>query len=126
MTTLAILYLLLAHLGHPKTIERAVEISNTAAKIAWTNADADEAAELATIAIHETGCVDHPAWDGSACFGEWQVCGERTDAGAALELLRWSERTCGKGDLSLYAGCGRCGACPEIVASLLDPTLPRR
>jgi len=129
MTTLAILYLLLTHLGHPKTIARAVELANVAADIAGTDATEDEAAELAMIAIHESRAHRAAVNDrdhGGRRVGAWQTGGDDPSAEAALRLLRWSERACGKGDASLYAGCGRCGACPEIVASLLDPTLPRR
>ena len=47
------------------------------------------------------------------------------DHAAALARIRWSMAACG--NLSIYAGCGRCGACPDgLLDSLMDPTLPRR
>ena len=124
MKTLALVLLLLSHLGRPRTLERAVELANVATLIAVTDADEDEARALATIAIHESRASLRAVGDGGSAHGPWQVRGPDASADRALYLVRWSVAACG--DLSLYAGCGGCGRCPEIVASLLDPTLPRR
>jgi len=126
MDTLSLLLMLLAHLGQPRDLARAVELANVAADVASTDATEDEAAELVTACIHESRCHPTAIGDGGAARGAWQVHGRDADARGALARLRWSERACGVGDLSLFAGCRRCGACPAIVASLLDPSLPRR
>jgi len=84
----------------------------------------EEVRLLVGIAVHESRAPLHAVGDGGLSKGPWQVRGPRHDATAALERVRWSYRICG--DLSAFAGCGRCGSCPEIVKSLGDPTLPRR
>lgn len=112
----------------PRNVKRLAELTEVAQQVAVTDASDEEAELLVAVCVHETGCVDHAAWDGSPCFGPWQVCrpSESFDARAALRLLRWSQGACVLGDLSLYAGCGGCNRCAAIVASLIDPTLPRR
>jgi hypothetical protein len=124
MKTLALVLMLLSHFGRPRTLERAVELANVSALIAATDATETEAATLVAIAIHESRASLRAVGDGGSARGAWQVRGSDASVEQALRLVRWSVATCG--DLSLYAGCGGCGRCPEIAASLLDPTLPRR
>lgn len=126
MNPTSLVLMLVAHLGQPHDLARAIELSNLAVEVAETGATDDEAAELVAACIHESRCHTKAIGDGGQARGAWQVHGRDASATEALRRLRWSERACGVGDLSLFAGCGRCGACPEIVASLLDPTLPRR
>ncbi len=127
MSTLSIVLMLIAHLGVASSPERAIEYANVATLVLEATDDADRAHELVAIAIHETGATwpTDGGVDGDDC-GPWQVRGGGCSAADALALVQWSESVCGKGDLSLYAGCRQCGACPAIVASLMDPTLPRR
>jgi hypothetical protein len=109
-------------------VGRIRELQQIAVLIAKTDADEEEAVGLAAAAFHETGAVlTDKRGDGGKSKGPFQVQGPLgRDHGAttALVVYRWSVATCG--DLSLYAGCGRCGACPEIVVSLADPTVERR
>lgn len=121
--TLHIALFLLLHLGQPRSIRRAIDLANVAADIASTDASESEAEALAAIAIHESRATWHVTGDHGQAFGPFQVRGPDASAREALRLLRWSTGVCG--DTSLYAGCGRCGACPAIAASLVDPTLPR-
>jgi hypothetical protein len=123
---------------HPRAtnVRRLTELSVIARDVASTDASSEEAEELAAVCIHESGCVlGARGKDGS--IGPWQVRppAKSFGAGEALKRLRWSEGVCGKGDLSLYAGFGYCvghSASPEgdarraVLASLLDPTLPRK
>jgi hypothetical protein len=96
-----------------------------AVDIAKTDADEQEALGLVKIAIHESGAKVKAIGDGGRAFGPFQIRGGRDySATEALRRYRWSVEACG--DLSLYAGCGRCGACPDIITSLEDPALPRR
>lgn len=124
MSIVSIVLMLCHWLGVASTPERAVELGNVAILIASTDADADEAALLAAVCIHESRCALGAIGDGGLSRGAWQVRGRDASVTAALRNLRRSRRICG--DLTLYAGCGNCGSCPEIVASLQDPSLPRR
>ena len=124
MSTLSLVLMLLAHLGHPKTIERAVELANVAADIASTDASDNEAALLVAICLHESNCHREAIGDGGKSRGAWQVRGRDVSAAGALAKVRWSMRVCG--NLAPYAGARRCGDVPDVVASLIDPTLPRR
>jgi len=99
--------------------------ANIAADIASTDADEREADILTSIALHESDGHWNAIGDGGAAHGAWQVHGDPS-AAEALRRLRHSEAVCGRWDLTLYAGCGTCGSCPETVASLLDPMRPRR
>jgi hypothetical protein len=129
MTVIALVLMLVHALGERDAHTRPVELANIAAEIAATDATDDEAAELVTACVHETGCrYGVESRDGRGAKGPWQVEGSRdVSAKEALRRIRWSERVCGgPGHLELFAGCGACGRCPEIVASLLDPSLPRR
>jgi hypothetical protein len=115
------------HPVQPPAPERLQELASIVQDVISTDATEDEAYELLAVSIHETRAhVRAHGRDGSR--GAFQVRPPAASYGAleALRRLRWSERACGAGDLSLYAGCGQCGKCPEIVQSLLDPSLPRR
>ena len=110
---------------NPSNVARLKELAAIAVEIARTDATETEAEELVAICIHESGCRTRAKGrDGSV--GAWQIHppAKAYDAAEALARVRWSVDTCG--DLSLYAGCGRCGTCPAIVESLVNPTLPRR
>jgi len=115
---------------NPRDVYRLVELVDIAQQIVSTDADEAEGETLAAVAIHETGArifrhgTHSLVTDGRGAFGPWQVVGGPPTAAEALRRVRWSVGLCG--DLSLYAGCGRCGACPDIASSLWDPTLPRR
>lgn len=130
MNASALVLMMIAHLGQPHTIDRALdralELANVASDIASTDATETEAAELVAICIHESRCTPHAVGDGGAPGGAFQVRGRDISAIGALAKLRWSERLCGPGGLAPYAGGRRCGDVPEVVASLLDPTIPRR
>jgi hypothetical protein len=107
----------------PRSLRRLTDLETVALDIASTDATAEEAETLVAVCVHESGCRPRAVGsDGSV--GAFQIRKGPGTAAEALRRLRWSASVCG--DLSLYAGCGRCGACPEIVASLVDPTLPRR
>ncbi len=85
----------------------------------------NELAELlVAICLHESRCHPGAVGDGGKSRGAWQVRGRDVSASAALARVRWSVAACG--DLSLYAGFGRCGGDKAVLASLMDPTLPRR
>lgn len=103
---------------------RAIELANVAADIASTDASESEALTLVTTCVHESRCHTNAVGDHGAARGAWQVHGRDVGARAALARVRWSVRACG--DLSLFAGFGRCGGDPAVLASLLDPALPRR
>jgi len=116
-----VLWLILVYL-HPLSAARVSDLINVAGDIASTDATEVEAELLAAICIHESRCTPKAkGLDGSV--GAFQVHGGPGTA-EALRRVRWSYGICG--DLSLYAGCGRCGACPEVVDSLTDPSLPRK
>jgi hypothetical protein len=127
MPILSLVLMLVSALGQHDAHSRPVELANVAAEIAATDATDDEAAELVTACVHESRCHAGAVGDGGQARGAWQVHGRDASAAEALRRIRWSERVCGgPGHLELFAGCGACGRCPEIVASLLDPSLPRR
>ena len=125
-TILAVFAMLVAHLGMPATLTRSLELSTIATDIASAAADVDERITLVNVCVHESRCHLDAVGDHGAARGPWQVHAHRVDAAKAFEFVRWSYAVCGVGDLALFAGCGRCGSCPEISASLLDPSLPRR
>jgi hypothetical protein len=108
----------------PRNVRRLTELERVAIEIASTDASEAEAELLAAICLHESRCHTHAVGDGGKAYGAWQVRGGPPTAVEALRRVRWSWQACG--DLSLYAGCGWCGRCPEVVASLQDPTLARR
>jgi hypothetical protein len=108
----------------PRNTRRLAELELVALDIASTDASEEEAEVLVSVCLHESRCHLRARGDGGHALGPWQIHGPDPSAAEALRRLRWSWGACG--DLSLYAGCGRCGACPDVVASLLDPTLPRR
>jgi hypothetical protein len=121
---------------HPRhtDVARLRELQVIAVDIAQTDGDMTDAEVLAAVSIHESTAQVWMWKNGKrvplvglgGARGPFQVeVGPATAAGA-LALVRWSTAACGEGDLSLYAGCRTCGACPEIVSSLLDPTAPRR
>jgi hypothetical protein len=109
---------------NPANVKRLSQLVTVAADIASTDASVEEAELLAAIAIHESMVVPGAKGDGGKAIGAFQVRGKDGSAREALRRVRWSYAVCH--DLSAYSGCGRCGSCPEIVASLQDPTLPRR
>ena len=112
---------------HPNPVDvgRLQELASVAADVATTDASDVEAEELVAVAIHESNVHPRAVGDGGRARGAWQVHGRDASAREALSRLRWSERACH--DLSLFAGCGGCGRCPDgLLASLLDPTAPRR
>ena len=121
-----ILYCLLAWCNvAPLDAARHNELANIAADVASTDATTDEAELLVAICVHESHCHLRAVGDGGRARGPWQIHGRDTSAAAALARIRWSMAACG--NLSIYAGCGRCGACPDgLLDSLMDPTLPRR
>ena len=118
------LYGLLIAFYQPQTWPRVEELAAIAADIASTDATDEEAELLVDICIHESRCSLKAVGDGGRARGAWQVRGKDASAAEALRRVRWSYAICG--DLSAYAGCGRCGSCPNIVKSLGDPSLPRR
>ncbi len=121
----SLVYALLVLWLPPRTADRVEELVAIAVQVAETDATEGEARLLAAIAVHESRASLHAVGDGGLSRGAWQVRGRDASAGAALRAVRWSFRVCG--DLSAYAGCGRCGSCPAgLLASLADPTLPRR
>ena len=120
----SLVYALLVLWLHPRTADRVEELVSIAADVADTDATEGEARLLASIAVHESRATVRAVGDGGLSRGAWQVRGRDVSAAGALAKVRWSYRLCA--DLSAYAGCGRCGSCPAIVASLVDPTLPRR
>lgn len=127
----ALVYVLLLGLLYPAggawhpSADHVEELVAIAMDVDSTDATEGEAVLLATVCVHESHCRLKAVGDSGKARGPWQVRGQKdVGAGAALAKVRWSYGVCG--DLSLYAGCGRCGACPEIVKSLEDPTLPRR
>ncbi len=121
-----ILYCLLAWCNvAPLDAPRHNELATLAADVASTDATTDEAELLVAICVHESHCHLRAVGDGGRARGPWQIHGRDTSAAAALARIRWSMAACG--NLSFYAGCGRCGACPDgLLDSLMDPTLPRR
>jgi len=120
-----ILYCLLAWCNvAPLDTARHNELAELAADVAATDATEAEAELLVAICVHESRCRPHAVGDGGLSRGAWQVRGRDVSASAALARVRWSMAACG--DLSLYAGFGRCGGDPAVLASLMDPTLPRR
>lgn len=125
----SLLYVLLLTFLHPSTAARSEELVEIATDIAGTDATEGEARLLVSICVHESRCSLKAVGDGGSAKGAWQVHSARggaedVGAAAALAKVRWSYAICG--DLSAYAGCGRCGACPEIVRSLVDPKIPRK
>jgi hypothetical protein len=120
----AYLYVFLVTFFNPHTAVRIDELASIAMEITETDATEDEGFLLVGICIHESRCTRGAIGDGGRSRGAWQVRGRDVGAAAALAKVRWSYGVCG--DLSLYAGCGRCGSCPDIVQSLEDPTLPRK
>jgi hypothetical protein len=120
----AYLYVFLVTFFNPHTAVRIDELASIAMEITETGATEDEGLLLVGICIHESRCTRGAIGDGGLSRGAWQVRGRDVGASAALAKVRWSYGVCG--DLSLYAGCGRCGSCPDIVRSLEDPTLPRK
>jgi hypothetical protein len=111
---------------NPSNVRRLSELATIASDIAHTDATIDEALELAAIAVHESRAHLHAIGDGGRSHGPFQIQGGPPTAREALLRLRWSQQRCGVGDLSLYAGFGRCGVRPDVSASLLDPTIARR
>lgn len=110
----------------PSNVTRLTELVTIAADIDSTDATEVEVEELVAICLHESRCHLRAVGDGGKSLGPWQVQGGGDSAAVALAKLRWSERICGVGGLAPYAGARRCGDVPWVVASLLDPTLPRR
>jgi len=113
---LALAILLFNRHPDPRRVYRLAELSRIAASIARTDASDEEARTLAKVAIHESGARE----DATGPLGEkgpFQIMppGKPT-AEVALARVRWSMEACS--DLSLYAGCRRCGACPALVAAL--------
>jgi len=106
------------------TEARRDDLSLIAQDIASTDATFEEAETLVAICKHESECRTKAVGDGGLSRGAFQVRGKDASAKAALSAMRWSMRACK--DLSLYAGFGRCGGDPATLASLVDPTLPRR
>jgi hypothetical protein len=121
--TLHVVHFLLQYLGAPHSMGRAIELANVAADIASTDATESEAELLAAICIHESRCHVAAVGDGGRARGPWQVHGRDGSAREALSRVRWSYQGCG--DLSLFAGFGRCGGRPEVLESLIDPSRPR-
>ena len=129
----AYIYLLLLTTLYPSPryqpqADRVEELVELAQDVASTDATEEEAVVLVNICVHESRCSARAVGDGGRSRGAWQVRAARgvvgTGAAAALAKVRWSRKICG--DLSAYAGCGRCGSCPDVVRSLMDPKLPRR
>lgn len=120
----SLVYTLLLSFYPHGDVTRTEELAAIAWDVASTDATEEEGLLLAKIAIHESRAHLHAVGDGGLSRGAWQVRGRDVGAAGALAKVRWSRRLCA--DLSAYAGCGRCGSCPEIVASLGDPALPRR
>lgn len=123
----SLIYILLLTWCYPQTggtWERVEELAGIAADIASTDASEEEARLLVAICVHESRCHTKAVGDGGLSRGAWQVRGRDVGAAGALAKVRWSKAICG--DLSAYAGCGRCGSCPEVVKSLGDPGVPRR
>ena len=112
--------------AHPRSNDapRLRELADIAAQIGATDASEEESETLVAVAIHESNAHLRAVGDGGLSRGAWQVRGRDISARAALAKMRWSMRACG--DLSLYAGFGRCGGDPVVLTSLIDPTVPRR
>lgn len=108
----------------PADIPRLTELATIASDIGAATTDETDAEVLVAECVHESGCRLHAVGDGGAARGPWQIHGRDLSAREALARTRWSMRACG--DLSLFAGFGRCGGDPAVLSSLLDPTLPRR
>jgi hypothetical protein len=109
-----------------RNVERLRELVTIAADLESTDASDVETEELVAIEVHESRCHLNAVGDGGASKGPWQVQRGDPSAAGALAKLRWSESICGPGGLAPYAGARRCGDVPWVVASLLDPTIPRR
>jgi hypothetical protein len=108
----------------PRNVKRLAELTEVARQVAVTDASDEEAELLVAICIHESRCHLSAVGDGGKSIGAWQVQGGDPSAVGALAKLRWSLSLCG--NLAPYAGGKRCGDVPWVVASLADPSLPRR
>ena len=117
-------FLLLTLHPNPTNVRRLTELAQVAADIASTDATQDEARMLAAIAVHESNARPAAVGDGGHSRGAFQVWDGPPTAREALKRLRGSLEACGTAEL--YAGCKRCGGCPRIAASLVDPSIPRR
>lgn len=106
---------LLALKPSPTNARRLGELSRIAADVASTDATEGGARLLGSIAVHESGAREG-AVGPLGERGPFQVHRGPPTAAEALRRLRFSVEQCG--DLSLYAGCRRCGGCPGLVRGL--------
>lgn len=97
---------------NPRHVARLRELSTVAADVGRTDASDDEARQLASIAVHESG-VRLSAVGRAGERGPFQVMGPACSFGASEALRRLRAQ-----GLQGYAGCGS-SPCPGLTAALM-------